>query len=144
MGGRGQRPGSRRVQLPGVRWGGGCGHCSFVSWRWPEQGLRGGKEGGAPWLVSSGFLLDCKHSPVPGERQSWGKEGDTGWPGPRDAVGRTERRGLGMDGAAQFGVLVLLLPCTLPWDSLWHPGMGVRGLGSLCCPWKDLGSPSAR
>lgn len=44
-----------------------------------------GREGGAPWLVSSGFLLDRKHSPVPGERQSWGEEGNAGWPGPGDA-----------------------------------------------------------
>lgn len=83
---------------------------------------RGCREGrGAPWLVSSGFLLDCKHSPVPGERQSWGEEGDAGWPRPGDAVGGTERRGLGREGGAQFGLLALLLPCTLLWGSLWHP-----------------------
>lgn len=28
-----------------------------------------------PWLVSSGFFLDRKHSPLPGERQRWGEDG---------------------------------------------------------------------
>lgn len=32
---------------------------------------------------------------------------------------------------------------TLPRGSLWHSGMGPRGLGSLCCPWQVWGAPTA-
>lgn len=36
-----------------------------------------------------------------------------------------------------------LCSSTLPRGSLWHPGMGERGLRSLCYPWKVLGAPKA-
>lgn len=93
-------------------------------------------------MVSSGFLLDCKHSPVPGERQSWGEEGDAGWPGPGDAVGRKERWALGRAGGAQFGVLALLLPCPgAPSGTparergAWDPELPLEGFGCSHSTW---------
>lgn len=62
--------------------------------------------------------------------RAWGRCGEKG------EMGIREGRGCPVWGAGSAPAL--------PRGSLWHPGMGARGLGSLSCPWKVLGAPTAR